>query len=88
MGNRRSRRGVVGRRGSPLGERDTRVDERVFTMEDMEYMRQGLPNCSALPTVIGGGHMFHYTRASEITEFPETFHAQIHESLIAAREDR
>lgn len=54
-----------------------RTDDRIVRMSDMEYMQEKLPNCLGLRTVTGGGHMFHYTRSSQIIEFMEIFYQQI-----------
>ncbi len=57
-----------------------RTDDRIVRMSDMEYMQERLPNCFGLKTVTGGGHMFHYTRSSQIIEFMDEFYEQIYGS--------
>ena len=52
-----------------------RADDRVVSMDAMEYMKRRLPNCAGLESVIGGGHMFHYARAEQIIGFMEAFYA-------------
>ena len=65
-----------------------RTDDRIVRMEDMEYMRQRLPDCRGLRTVTGGGHMFHYTRSSEIIDFMEMFYEQIAQRPTVAKKER
>lgn len=65
-----------------------RTDDRIVGLDDMEYMRQRLPDCLGLRTVTGGGHMFHYTRSSEIIEFMEMFFEQISEGPVVAPKER
>jgi hypothetical protein len=65
-----------------------RTDDRIVKMEDMEYMRQRLPDCLDLRTVTGGGHIFHYTHSSEIIEFMERSYEQICERPNVARKKR
>lgn len=54
-----------------------RTNDRIVKMGAMEYLQARLPNCFSLETVTGGGHMFHYTRSSQIITFIEKFYEQI-----------
>jgi len=58
-----------------------RTDDRIVSMDDMEYTQERFPNCLGLKTVRGGGHMFHYTRSSQIIEFMEEFYKHIYGSV-------
>ncbi|NLO38029.1 MAG: alpha/beta hydrolase [Ruminiclostridium sp.] len=54
-----------------------RTDDKVVSMEAMEYLNARLPDCYGLKAVTGGGHMFHYTHARPIIQFIEDFYTKM-----------
>ena len=56
-----------------------RTDDRVVSMEAMEYMEARFLNCYGLKTVTGGGHMFHYAHADTICDYMDNFYYLIKE---------